>query len=280
MLRKIFIILAFLALPSVSLAAVLNVQPNPIIQGDPILISVQEIPATSTAQIYFDNKPLKTFTYKNNPTALYGFDINKKPGVYKVSAKLSNGSSVEKLIVVGERKKAEISFNIPAKLGGNATSSQKTLVSTLAVENAGLLGLGTALYAYWTHGFTFPLLNPIITDPYGYIRQTGATTLTHKGIDFRATEGTRVLAINSGVVKLVQWTRNYGKTIVIDHGLGVQSLYMHLSKIYVNKGDYVDQGQIIGLSGQTGYADSPHLHLSIRINEVSIDPLVFLNLFR
>ena len=154
------------------------------------------------------------------------------------------------------------------------------LVSSLAVENASLLGLRTGAKAFWRDPFIFPLADPVVTDPFGYVRKTGQTSVTHKGADFHAPEGTPVIAVNRGVVRLVQETRDYGKTVVIDHGLGLMSMYMHLSKIYVSQGELVLRGQVIGLSGQTGYAESPHLHLTIRLGEISIDPVVFLGFFR
>ncbi|MFA6095419.1 MAG: M23 family metallopeptidase, partial [Candidatus Paceibacterota bacterium] len=70
------------------------------------------------------------------------------------------------------------------------------------------------------------------------------------------------------------------RTIVVDHGLGLMTFYMHLSKIFVNEGELVLPGQVIGLSGDTGYAERPHLHLTVRIGGVSIDPVRFMGLFK
>lgn len=88
------------------------------------------------------------------------------------------------------------------------------------------------------------------------------------------------MAMNRGIVRVVKTYRNYGKVIVIDHGLGLMSFYLHLSKMKVNEGELVKRGQTIGLSGQTGYTLSPHLHLSLRINNNSIDPVKFMELFK
>ena len=99
-------------------------------------------------------------------------------------------------------------------------------------------------------------------------------------MDLRAVKGTKVAAMERGVVRLAKTFDVYGKTIVIDHGLGVMTFYMHLSKINVNQGQLVTRGQIIGLSGDTGYAESPHLHITVRINNISVDPIEFLDLFR
>ncbi len=122
--------------------------------------------------------------------------------------------------------------------------------------------------------------DPFVTDSFGYSRLTGAYTLTHKGTDFRAPTGTKVFAINDGEVKIARLGRNYGNTIVIDHGNGVQSFSMHLSDMKMEAGDKVKRGELIGLSGMTGYADAAHLHFTLRINDVSIDPEVFFGFFK
>ena len=85
--------------------------------------------------------------------------------------------------------------------------------------------------------------------------------------------------MNRGVVRLSKKFTVYGNTVIIDHGNGVMTLYMHLSKRLVKEGSLVEQGQTIGKSGMTGYAEHPHLHISVRINNTSIDPLEFLKLF-
>ena len=141
-----------------------------------------------------------------------------------------------------------------------------------------LASLKTGNKAFWTRPFRMPLSNPIVTDSYGYVRQTGAYSILHKGVDFRAVVGTPVLAMNRGVVRQVHTYRDYGKTVVIDHGLGVMTFYMHLSKVEVHEGELVLPGQVIALSGMSGYAESPHLHVSVRIGGVSVDPVAFLNL--
>jgi murein DD-endopeptidase MepM/ murein hydrolase activator NlpD len=84
--------------------------------------------------------------------------------------------------------------------------------------------------------------------------------------------------MNRGIVRFTDSLRNYGKTVVIDHGLGLQTVYMHLSEIIVSLGQMVDKGELIGMSGDTGYVLGPHLHLTVRIWDISIDPIKFLEL--
>lgn len=274
---------AALFIPVLASAATLSVTPENPIQGDPILITVDGLAATSTAtvsSIFFESKKLGVFAYKGKPSALYGIDLYKKPASYTVTAQLSDGTSLAQTVTVAARVKVEAPLGIPEKLGGNTQAAATTLVSTLALENASLLGLRTGTHAFWTKPFVYPVADPVVTDEYGYSRQTVGQSIAHKGTDFRAPTGTPVRAMNRGVVRLVQEGRNYGKTIVVDHGLGLQTFYMHLSKIKVREGELVLPGQIIGLSGMTGYAESPHLHATVRLYDVSIDPMRFMAILR
>lgn len=282
MKARIAIASAFAALfvPGAAFAASLSISPEKPIQGEPVMIRIEDAGTTTAKSISFDGKELGIFAHKGAPAALYGIDLNQKVGAYKVQATLSDGTILERSVLVAPRKRVEVPLGIPQKLGGNTATSVSALVSTLAAENASLLGLRTGAHAFWREPFRYPVKDPVVTDEYGYSRQTVGQSIAHRGTDFRAKEGTPVLAMNRGVVRVAREGRNYGKTIVVDHGLGVQTLYMHLSKINVNVGELVLPGQTIGFSGSTGYAEAPHLHLSVRIREVSIDPMVFLGFFK
>jgi murein DD-endopeptidase MepM/ murein hydrolase activator NlpD len=95
---------------------------------------------------------------------------------------------------------------------------------------------------------------------------------THRGADFGAPQGTPIKAINSGRVILAQNSFYDGNIVTIDHGQGVLSLYLHLSKMEVKVGDMVKAGQTIGRSGSTGRASGPHLHLQVRWQGADIAP--------
>lgn len=266
---------AFAATPFVS------VTPQSVIQGEPILVTLDGVVGTSSVKsITFDTTPLGLFLFRNKVSAFIGVDLHKKPGTYNVSVMLQGGTVLQQQIIVGERPLVEAPLGIPEQLGGNTPQSQATLVLTLASENASLANIRTGTKAFWSAAFLWPLQNITVTDPYGYSRQTGGYSIAHKGTDFRAAQGTEVKAINRGVVRIVKNYRDYGKTIVVDHGLGLMSFYMHLSKINVNVGELVLPGEVIAHSGQTGYAEAPHLHLSIRLNGTSIDPMKFFELVK
>ncbi len=277
MAKQALIFLA-LALPSLALAApAVKITPETPLQGEPVMIEIAT--PNPLAAATFNGEPLRTIPYGGGRRIFIGIDLGKKPGDYPLRFVFPGGETVERTITVMAREKIEAPLGIPEKLGGNTPQSQAALVAMLAQENSVLSSMKTGSRAFWSEPFLFPLRTEIvITDPYGYTRQTGAYSIAHKGTDFRAEEGTRVRAMNRGVVRLARAFRNYGKTVVVDHGLGIQTFYMHLSRINVSPGELVVPGQILGLSGQTGYAESPHLHITVRIGGTSIDPIKFLAL--
>ncbi|KKT28118.1 hypothetical protein A3G55_02475 [Candidatus Giovannonibacteria bacterium RIFCSPLOWO2_12_FULL_44_25] len=98
----------------------------------------------------------------------------------------------------------------------------------------------------------------------------------HKGIDFRAPTGTKVFAVESGVIRVAQNWSGSGNTIILDHGHGLLSFYFHLSRIRVKEGQKVKRGNIIGSAGRSGNAHGSHLHFEIRLHEIPVNPLEFL----
>jgi len=95
----------------------------------------------------------------------------------------------------------------------------------------------------------------------------------HYGYDLAALASTPVTASNAGRVLFAGENGVYGNCVILDHGLGVASLYGHLSSIHVQPGDKIEKGQVIGLSGQTGLAGGDHLHFAILLDGVYVDPV-------
>jgi murein DD-endopeptidase MepM/ murein hydrolase activator NlpD len=117
-----------------------------------------------------------------------------------------------------------------------------------------------------------------VTGRYGEQREGGRT---HKGIDVAMPEGTALKAVMDGVVSAAQMgsgERSYGLYVVIEHSGGKSTLYAHMSQILVKVGDKVVKGQIIGLSGNTGFSSGPHLHFELRVNGTHTDPSAYVGL--
>jgi murein DD-endopeptidase MepM/ murein hydrolase activator NlpD len=124
----------------------------------------------------------------------------------------------------------------------------------------------------WNGDFKAPA-DAAISDVFGSQRIfNGKAQSPHQGLDFRVPTGTPVLAMNDGTVLLARPLYFEGNFVVIDHGQGLETLYLHLSEFKVKEGDAVKRGQEIGLSGGTGRATGPHLHVAVRWQGTYLDP--------
>ena len=94
----------------------------------------------------------------------------------------------------------------------------------------------------------------------------------HQGIDIGTSTGSNIIAAASGEVVISTYSYSSGNYVMISHGDGISTVYMHCSKLLVSVGDYVQQGDVIALVGSTGYSTGPHLHFGVRVNGVYVNP--------
>jgi murein DD-endopeptidase MepM/ murein hydrolase activator NlpD len=136
----------------------------------------------------------------------------------------------------------------------------------------------SAVEPLWSGDFRAPV-KAAPTDSFGTRRTfNGTLASVHKGMDFRAAMGTPVRAGNSGVVVLARPLYYEGNCVVIEHGLGLFTISMHLSRIDVHEGQHVSLGERIGLSGATGRVTGPHLHWAVRWQDAYLDPAKLLRM--
>lgn len=129
---------------------------------------------------------------------------------------------------------------------------------------SGPWGLPVATHYVLTSGFG-PRVSPT----------TGAADF-HTGQDFAVPVGTPALAVSSGVVEFAGWDGGYGSLVKLRHANGVETYYGHLSRIQVWRGERVDRGTELGITGSTGNSTGPHLHFEIRVDGRPVDPMPFL----
>ena len=116
-----------------------------------------------------------------------------------------------------------------------------------------------------------------LTSPFGY--RTHPTTgewKFHNGVDLANNQGTPIYAVRSGTVTVAAYGSTYGYYVTINHGDGFSSLYAHMTHYVVSKGQYVQQGQLIGYMGSTGRSTGPHLHFSIFYNGSAVNPMNYI----
>lgn len=129
---------------------------------------------------------------------------------------------------------------------------------------------------YWDSAFTYPV-NGRIGSPFGSVRTySDGQVRRHTGVDFSAPVGTPVLAVSNGRVAFARNLDIHGNHVIIDHGWGIFSAYSHFSAFLVVPGQFVLQGDALGVSGNTGRSSGPHVHFEISVNGVWVDPVRFL----
>jgi hypothetical protein len=208
-------------------------------------------------------------------TALLGIDLEAKPGPASVN--------LETLTVDGIRRPGRIalkvvmrafpqeSFTVPAVFDQFGPAVLERI--RVEREQFARAFAEPAPRRLWGAPFVAPL--PVeISSPFGYRRViNGKPRAPHTGVDLRAPTGTEVSAANDGRVVLVGDFFFNGKSVVLDHGAGIYTMYFHLSEIKVEHGAAVRKGDVIALSGMSGRVTGPHLHWGARLNGARVDPL-------
>ncbi len=280
MTRRIFIAIfsVFILLGLQVTQAETNVSLSPTVPqpGDAVFVTLNTDQPVSIAS--FDGKPAYSYTYKNKTRLVFAVPYNQTPGNYVLKFTLANGQTQEEVVTVKKIVFKKIVLGIPEKLD----LTPKKLKEKLATNKTDLTSTFTSSSetVFFTNAFGLPLYKNRVTNFYGTVHQTGNSLINHFGIDLGSPEGKPVAAMNDGrVVKAYVDTVN-GNSIIIDHGGYLFTMYLHLQKMNVQAGETVKQGQIIGTVGQTGYATGPHLHLSIKVGDTSVDPLHFVRDFK
>lgn len=122
----------------------------------------------------------------------------------------------------------------------------------------------------------FPVPGGVVTSPFGpRVAPTAGASTYHQGVDFRAPVGTPVSSALPGTVTFAGAAGSAGNMVIVDHGQGVTTKYMHLASLNVAPGQAVTAGQVIAASGATGNVTGPHLHYEIWANGAAVDPLTY-----
>ena len=209
---------------------------------------------------------------------IVGIDVKMEPGMYDLIVDFSGGDKFRQQVNVIKRKFPITELLVTKELKEKGYSQEKIVEDITTKENL-ILKKILDVYtpkAYFNKAFVYPLEKIKDVGAFGNIRKYGDLALQHLGVDLDATVGTPVYAINDGMVCFSGELNTYGKTLIVDHGLGIFSLYLHLSKFNVLNDERIERGDIIGLSGNTGYSIAPHLHFSVKVNKTGVDPLRFI----
>ena len=185
---------------------------------------------------------------------------------------MPNGLSESRIINVEPRKYRMQRIN---GLPKNMISPPKKVLERIIIENKKIkkVRMRDSNFSFWKSGFVWPAKGRI-SGVYGSQRiLNGRPKQPHYGIDIAAPKGSLVVAPTGGVVALAEPDLYYsGGTIILDHGHGLTSAFLHMDKLFVAVGDVVSQSQPIGTIGSTGRSTGPHLDWRINWFEKRIDP--------
>ncbi len=222
------------------------------------------------SEVYIDKKKIRV---TSNGTFAFGLGrdrkndvvitINKKKIIKKVLKRKYNIQRIDGL----EEKKVTPPEEVYERI-----KRENKWIGEARVINSDL--------TFFKEKFINPLENAIVTGVYGSQRiLNGKPKWPHYGIDFAADKGTKIKAMLDGIATLVEPDLFYtGGTLIFDHGHGISTLYMHMEKIFVKKGEQVKQGDIIGTVGSTGRSTGAHLDVRLNWFNVRLDPATVLDI--
>ncbi|MBM2838868.1 MAG: uncharacterized protein HW415_1493 [Deltaproteobacteria bacterium] len=252
-----------------------SISDKDIRQGDIVLVTVRA-PGISSLKGEFHNNPIFFSKTGNGDsfTGIVGIDMTLPPGRNHLTLRGVKGESdvvSEMELDVKERKYEIERLTLPEKM----VELDKEAEERADREALELKGVWEEVSGerLWDGKFALPVNGDLISN-FGKKRVlNGKEKSPHNGIDISAPEGREVISPNNGRAVFAAEHFFGGKTLVIDHGQGLYTTYLHLSKVSVKVGDMVNRGDIIGLVGKTGRSTGPHLHWSSRLNKARIDPL-------
>jgi peptidase M23-like protein len=249
--------------------------------GDVAWVLVKDVADTATVDGSVDGKPLTFFPYAGGHAALFGIDLDMKPGTHAWRVGVVEPGR-EPRSAQGSVKIARRDFHVERLTLPNTMVDLDPETERRAVAEGKQMA---ALYRtitperFWRGKFTIPVAMAGTGTGFGARRViNGQPRSPHSGSDYAAPRGTPVVAVNSGKVALVAEFFFPGRLVILDHGLGLYTAYFHLDSIAVAEGERVERGQTLGTVGATGRATGPHLHFGAQVAGARVDPTTLLGL--
>lgn len=253
----------------------LEISPKKISQGDAFFIKVTGVKASQLPSASFMRNRLYFGSCGEGCYLAVGAaGIKTKPGVHTIKLKAGKNKRNLKLSV----KKANFP-KLELSLPEDRVMLNPADLCRAERENDKLEEIfQTVSDKLWDGSFTSPLENELST-LYGTKRiMNGKWVSVHRGVDIKGQEGEEVRASNNGRVALTEELFFGGNTIILDHGQGIFTMYMHLSGMKVNIGDIVSKGDVIGIVGSSGRSSGPHLHFGAKVTNINVNPVSLMKL--
>jgi len=273
-------------LAGLMVAAALTVTPasRALQPGEPVLLTISsEQPLSSVKVTAFE---IDSAGFQRDPAnprrwqALIGIDLDMKPGVYTVavSAESAQGPLQTQIQISVLAKKFPTRRLSVDEAFVNPPESARARIDAESKEMTAIFA-ASASTRFWS-AFIRPVSQPANSAFGKRSVFNGQPRNAHSGADFLSPAGTPVKAGGAGRVMLAKNLYYSGNAVIIDHGLGVFSLFAHLSRIDVRPGEIVSAADVVGLVGATGRVTGAHLHWTVRVAGARVDPLALLLLLK
>jgi len=249
--------------------------------GDVAWLHVQNVAEIATVEGSVDGRPLTFFPYAGGHAALLGIDLEVKPGAHAwqvgVVEQGREPRSAQGKLLVARRNFPLERLTLPQTMVDLDSETERRAVAE--GKRLAILYRTITPERLWRGKFTKPVGTPAAGTGFGARRIiNGQARSPHGGIDYSAPRGTPVVAANAGRVALVAEFFFPGRLVVLDHGLGLYTLYFHLDTASVAEGERVERGHTLGSVGATGRATGPHLHFGAQVGAARVDPATLLGL--
>jgi murein DD-endopeptidase MepM/ murein hydrolase activator NlpD len=237
--------------------------PRTIQQGNTLRIHG---PASAVAA-RMNDRTIRLFPQDNGSLGLMPIPADQKPGEYKLDLLDKDGVPVESASI----RVLDSHFPKQNVVIGQSIADLKP--SPGETETVTAFRDVVSETRHWSEPLALPVRG-CMTSPFGVQRYMNGkpTGNFHGGLDQRSPAGTPVHAVDGGIVKIVRDWNLHGGTVGIDHGQGLESMYLHMSKLAAAEGATVKKGDVVGYVGSTGRSTAPHLHWSLYVNGVPVNP--------
>jgi murein DD-endopeptidase MepM/ murein hydrolase activator NlpD len=248
-------------------------------QGQAVRLSIPDEPGIESAQLVWQDKTIPYTRVGREWMTVVGLDLDMKPGNYTGDIRVTKNGIVEhrsvSLSVKAVKFPVEKLQVAEQYVELSPENTERALRETKEIEEIHKTISGQAL---WKDPFIVPIPGGVGVS-FGKRRVfNGESRNPHAGADLKATTGTPIRSTNRGRVVLAKDLFFTGNTVIVDHGLGIYTLYAHLSRIDVAKDAMVERSQVVGLAGATGRVTGPHLHWGARVQNSRVDPFSLISL--
>ena len=251
------------------------------VQGDAIQIQVPTEPDLVGVDAVWNDHRIPFVQNDTGWFTVVGVDLAMAPGEHfaELSFTYSDGRKRRQVETIDVRSKEFPTTRLTVEPKYVELSAENQARATHEREEIDAIYAELTPDAYWRESFRVPIPGTTGGRNFGNRRVfNDQPRAPHSGADLKAATGTEIHAANRGRVVLAKELFYSGNAVFIDHGLGVYTVYLHLSEILVEPGSIVDQGQVVGLAGATGRVTGPHLHWGARIVDARVDPFSLLKL--